>query len=619
MNIRWKVTALIATVFALLGVTEILVARNVLMPSFTELEHTQADVAMRRIQFAVGRNFQQIQQAATDWGNWTDTYRFAHDHNRAFVDENVTPVGLRQLNINVLMILDLNGQEIASGTLDLEGGQPLDLDLARRRALTEDFPWRSHLRTGVSAHGFLRTDRGILMIAAAPILDGLGHGPSRGMVLMGRLLNGQEIAAIGSQAQAHLTLQPKSPPGQGQRRVQTDDAIQVYLPVDDIYGNPILTFRVDEPREITHRGHTAVVYATAYLIGAAVLVMILLVVQLNRVILNPLAQMTRHAVAIGQDSDLTGRLDFKRADEIGVLAGAFDRMVARVAESRGQLVDQSFQAGFAELAKGVLHNLGNAMTPIGVRVNTLRGKLRAVPIEDFEMAATELARGNVDPARRADLEEFVRLACGELSSMLKAAQDDVEVMVRQTSIVQSALSEQMRSTRNEHVVETLRLPELLSQSLDVVPDSARQRLLIEVDESLNRIGAVTVPRTVLRLVLQNFMINAADATRDAGKAQGRVRVTADIVREGATEQLCLHCADEGVGIAAENLTRVFEKGFSTKSKETNFGIGLHWCANAVGALGGRVWASSEGPGRGACLHVSVPIGPREDLPVTQAA
>jgi len=35
-------------------------------------------------------------------------------------------------------------------------------------------------------------------------------------------------------------------------------------------------------------------------------------------------------------------------------------MVARVAESRTQLVDQSFQAGFAELAKGVLHNLGNA-------------------------------------------------------------------------------------------------------------------------------------------------------------------------------------------------------------------------------------------------------------------
>ena len=62
-----------------------------------------------------------------------------------------------------------------------------------------------------------------------------------------------------------------------------------------------------------------------------------------------------------------------------MLAREFDRMVERVAESRRQLVDQSFQAGFAELAKGVLHNLGNAMTPIGVRLSSLTERLRGAP------------------------------------------------------------------------------------------------------------------------------------------------------------------------------------------------------------------------------------------------
>src|SRR2546429_9895450 len=78
------------------------------------------------------------------------------------------------------------------------------------------------------------------------------------------------------------------------------------------------------------------------------------------------------------------------SDEIGVLARELDRMVARVAESRTQLVDQSFQAGFAELAKGVLHNLGNAMTPIGVRLASLRERLRAAPGEDAEQAGAEV-------------------------------------------------------------------------------------------------------------------------------------------------------------------------------------------------------------------------------------
>jgi two-component system NtrC family sensor kinase len=60
------------------------------------------------------------------------------------------------------------------------------------------------------------------------------------------------------------------------------------------------------------------------------------------------------------------------------------------------LVDQSFQAGFAELAKGVSHNLGNAMTPIGVRLSGLRDRLRSAPTEDAELAVAELARDDVE-------------------------------------------------------------------------------------------------------------------------------------------------------------------------------------------------------------------------------
>ena len=110
-----------------------------------------------------------------------------------------------------------------------------------------------------------------------------------------------------------------------------------------------------------------------------------------------------------------------------------------------------------------------------------------------------------------------------------------------------------------------------------------------------------VARTVLRLILQNLIINAADAVRDAGRDKGVLHFAAEIIADAGSEQLHLHCKDDGVGIAADNLQRVFDKGFSTKSRETNYGIGLHWCANAIGALGGRIWAASEGPGL-RCVH-----------------
>jgi signal transduction histidine kinase len=143
--------------------------------------------------------------------------------------------------------------------------------------------------------------------------------------------------------------------------------------------------------------------------------------------------------------------------------------------------------------------------------------------------------------------------------------------------------------------------------------------VVEADKSLQNIGTVNIPRTVLRLVLQNFIINAADAVREVGRSRGSFRITAELGVQDDREHLYLHCTDDGVGIAPENLERVFEKGFSTKSRETNFGIGLHWCANAIAALGGRVWATSEGVGRGATLHVVVPLAERAGVSIIKAA
>ena len=183
----------------------------------------------------------------------------------------------------------------------------------------------------------------------------------------------------------------------------------------------------------------------------------------------------------------------------------------------------------------------------------------------------------------------------------------------QASIVSATLAEQRASANNEHVLESVRLPDLLAQTLEIVPDSCRRRLIVEMDDSWRAVGVVTVARTVLKLVLQNLIINAADAVHEAGIAQGALRLTADIERGEGAPQLHILCKDNGNGIAPEHLKRVFEKGFSTKSRNTNDGIGLHWCANAIRSLGGRIWAVSDGPGLGASMHVLFPISNEESF------
>jgi two-component system NtrC family sensor kinase len=611
MNIRTKMISLLALLFTVLIALEITVQKQVLMPSFAELEREDAETSMKRIGYALDTTLESLELTAADWGNWADVYQFVQSPNAAFVSANITPVAMKQLKVNAMLIVDLNGSYVLSSARNLDTGALLDLDLVARKALPEDFPWRKNLADGRPAKGLLRTNRGVMMIAAAPVLDGSGSGQPLGMVLMGRLLTPLQVHLIGAQAQASLAMLPDHASAGGEEIAETDTTTQVFRPFMDVYDKPLMSFRVEVPRRITERGHGAVTYASLYLIGAAITVLLLLVVALNRIVLKPLARVTRHAVAVGDGTDLTARLNLPGQDEIARLAHEFDRMVERVADSRRQLVDQSFQAGFAELAKGVLHNLGNAMTPLGVRLSKLGDRLRDAPAGDVEMAFTELAKEHQASARRADLEEFLRLACRELAASVKDAQSDVAVVQRQATIVQTALTELMRSTRNAHVVESVRLPDLVAQTLEIVPDTCRQRLVVDTDDSLRKVGAVQVARTVLRLILQNLIINAADAVRDAGRDRGVLHFAAEIVGGADCEQLHLHCKDDGVGIAADNLQRVFDKGFSTKSRETNYGIGLHWCANAIGALGGRIWAASEGPGLGASMHLMLPLPVRE--------
>lgn len=616
MKIRSKVMILLTLLFVVLCGVAILFQELIVMPSFQKLEQRNAQIAMNRVRTSVEHDQETFAVQIMDWANWSELHEFVRGNFSDFGLRNVTPAAMGVVQADAIWIANLDGHVLLSSDQFVHTGLALEGIVSRADALRSDLPWRGDLGSLHSASGLVNTDKGLMMVVSGPILDGSGSGPSVGMVLMGRLLTPAMIQRIEAQTDTVIVPQRHLEDGRADRLVETSGVTQVFGSFRDIYGKPVLTLRVDVPREFTAYGRRALQFASASIVAAAIVVLIVMLVLLNRLVLAPLTRVTRHAVAIGKDPELSDRLDFKSADEFGLLADEFDGMVARLASTRKELVDQSFQAGFAEMSKGVLHNLGNALTPLGVRLDALSRRLRESPADDVRQAAAELASADCDAGRKAQLLEFIDLGAREMAVMLSDTSTDLETMQRQASLMRASLSEQMRvSPSRAAVLESVKLPELVAQSLDIVPDVSRRRLSIEADDSLQQIGAVRVARTVLRMVLQNLIINAADAVRDSGKDKGIFRVAAEIVTDPDGQQLHLRCADDGVGIPPDQLERVFEKGFSTKSRDTNHGIGLHWCANAVLALGGRIWASSEGPGCGAEMHLMLPIGARETVAV----
>ena len=196
--------------------------------------------------------------------------------------------------------------------LDLSTDKPLGLDLTALKKLPATFPWRAGPARRQRRRGLLNTNRGILMLAAAPVLDGNGTGPARGMVIMGRLLSPAVVRASARRRRSVAMLPPAA-----------SDAVAEVLGERHSHERvPHLqrhlrqaghALRVDVPREVIAARQEGGESRLRLPDAAAVIVLVLLVVVLNRVILNPLALVTRHAVALGEDTDLTTRLDLRAA------------------------------------------------------------------------------------------------------------------------------------------------------------------------------------------------------------------------------------------------------------------------------------------------------------------
>ena len=138
---------------------------------------------------------------------------------------------------------------------------------------------------------------------------------------------------------------------------------------------------------------------------------------------------------------------------------------------------------------------------------------------------------------------------------------------------------------------------------------------IRIDPAMEGCPPIAAEPFVLKHVVQNLMVNAIEATTAAGKTRGTIAIGGTVTSQDGKPCVDLQIRDEGVGIAPDKLVQVFARGFSTKTGEKR-GSGLHWCANSMLAMSGRIQAESPGPGHGATMHLIIPAIP---TPAREAA
>ncbi len=627
MRLVIKVALVLAAVITLSVVLNYAVLRTTVMPAFAQLERDTADQNVRRVIDAIDGDLNYMRLTLHDWARWDDTYEFALDEPAGardeYIETNLYLESLTALDLDFMYFFDASGAVLWGMAADLEE--------------EEEIPAEQILSGDVFAAGspvFLQAEptsitSGIISSVGAPLLfastrilptdeSDLGNV---GMMVVGRVLDDAMLEAL--QEQTHVAFHFHETEGhrlseatlhelggfaaEGQyHSIEDGDVITTYAAVRDLNGTVIGVLNVMTPQDISAIGKRTTQYAMLSLLAVGILVTLVIGMLLQRVVLKPIAVLTEHVLTIKRTGDMSRREPMHRDDEVGILSTEFDRMLGQLESARQELVDQSYKAGIAEMAAGVLHNIRNQLSPFTMRIGRLRKTLTAPTDSKVAQAFEELSADETLSERSAKLVQYLRLSLGEGAHGDKKALADIDAMAQQLARVEDVLGEQDRFSRTRRVIERLSLSDVVTRAISLMPDAENSGIEIEVGPSVEALGTVQGDRFVLTQIVNNLLINSAEAIKTSGIDNGRIEIVASTRRASdGGEEVAVEVRDNGVGIAADVIPHIFERGYTTKGGGKG-GFGLHWCANTVATFNGRIHAESKGDGKGAAMHIVLP-------------
>jgi signal transduction histidine kinase len=283
----------------------------------------------------------------------------------------------------------------------------------------------------------------------------------------------------------------------------------------------------------------------------------------------------------------------------------------RTAELRAlekQHVESARRAGMADIATSVLHNVGNVLNSVNVSASLIGDRLKQSGTPDFKRAA-DLIREHLDDTaayierdpRGRHLPRFLIELSGKMTDDEQVILDEVQNLSKGIEHIKEVVSRQQSYAGKSEFVEEVSIESLLEDAIRI-NSSSSSRCSIEFIREYSKLPVAKIDQHKLLQILINLLSNARNAVIESAHSAPQITIRA---RCSETGQLSVEVSDNGIGIAPENLTRIFSHGFTTR--KTGHGFGLHSAANLAREMGGRLTATSEGLGCGATFVLNLPL------------
>jgi len=276
-------------------------------------------------------------------------------------------------------------------------------------------------------------------------------------------------------------------------------------------------------------------------------------------------------------------------------------------ESNRLLMEATRQAGMAEVATGVLHNVGNVLTSINVTANLVSDRYRDSKVTSiFKVCgllrehSTDLGGFFANDPRAAKLPGYLESLANNLDKERMDTMSDLSTLLKSVDHVKDIIWMQQSYASVAGMVEPLVPAETIEDAIKL-SNNALQRHNVHVERQFAQTPAARAERHKVLQILVNLISNAKKAMDCKEPSQRRMLLR---VENGQNDTVVIKVVDNGIGIPPENLTKIFGHGFTTR--KDGHGFGLHSSALAAKQMGGELTAASEGVGRGATFTLALP-------------
>jgi PAS domain S-box-containing protein len=300
---------------------------------------------------------------------------------------------------------------------------------------------------------------------------------------------------------------------------------------------------------------------------------------------------------------------------LGALAMVEDITERRLAEQElervhNQLLVASRQAGMAEVATNVLHNVGNVLNSVNVSASLVSERIGKSKCTGLTRVAALLREHAPDPAafltgsQGRHLPLYLQELAADLIAERDAAIAELAVLRGNVEHIKEIVAMQQSYAHRGGVTDLADIRTLVEDSLRM-NEGAISRHGITLVRDFQEVPLIMVDKHKVLQILVNLIRNAKYACDESRSAEKRVTVRVS----AANGKMLIAVIDTGVGIPPENLDRIFNHGFTTR--KDGHGFGLHSCALAAKELGGALQGTSGGSGEGATFTLTLPLSQRE--------